>query len=63
MQIRVWKYLDNNSKQLIDLITSENIDYMKEMFNELKDLYNYWNYEVEKRGFWYENNPKRVCII
>ena len=51
MQIRVWKYLDNNSKQLVDLITSENLDYMKEILKELKELYNYWNYEVEKRGF------------
>ena len=51
MQIRVWKYLDNDSKRLIDLIDSDNLDFIKECYILLKELYDNWNYEVEKVGF------------
>lgn len=51
MQIRVWKYLNNGSKQLVDLIDNDNITFMRVIYKELKEMYNYYNYEVEKKGF------------
>ena len=51
MQIRVWKYLDNGSKQLVDLVDNDSITFMRVMYKELKEMYDFWNYEIEKRGF------------
>lgn len=50
-QIRVWKYLDDNTKELKDLVVNDNIDFMKLYYKELKELYDFWNYEIEKVGF------------
>lgn len=50
-QIRVWKYLDDNTKELKDLVVNDNIDFMKSYYKEVKELYDFWNYEIEKVGF------------
>ena len=51
MEIRVWKYINDTQKQLIDLITSENKDFIKEMYKLMVEMYDFWNYEIEKIGF------------
>lgn len=50
-QLRVWKYLNNNNKQLKDIIKSDDLDFIKLVYIEFKNLYNYYNYAIEKIGF------------
>ena len=50
-QLRVWKYLDNNNKQLKDIIENDDLKFMKLIYKEFKKMYYYYNYEIEKIGF------------
>lgn len=50
-ELRVWKLLDDSKKQLIDMYQSHNLQFMCELLGEYKDLYSFWNYEIEKVNF------------
>lgn len=50
-EIRVWKYLSNDSKQLIEMYTSKNLIFMYELLKEYKKSYSFWNYDIEKINF------------
>lgn len=50
-EIRVWKYLNDSNKQLIDMYKSKNLVFMYELLKEYKKLYSFWNYEIEKINF------------
>lgn len=49
--IRIWKWLDDTHKRLMETYTSDNLDFMQECYELDLELYNFWNYEVEKVGF------------
>ena len=50
-ELRVWKYLDSNKKQLIDIYKSQNLSFMYELLEQYQELYNFWNYNIEKINF------------
>lgn len=52
VQVRVWKYLDDTGiqKQLIDMVESENIDFIKEIVSLYNDIYDNWNFQIEIKG-------------
>lgn len=50
-ELRVWKYLTNDSKQLVDMYKSHNLEFMYELLEEYRELYSFWNYEIEKVNF------------
>ena len=50
-ELRIWKYINNSSKQLIDTYKSNNLIFMYELLKQYKELYNFWNYEIEKINF------------
>ena len=49
--LRVWKILDNNANQLIDIVESDNKAYINKMLKLLNELYCYYNYKVELKRY------------
>lgn len=50
-ELKVWKYINENSKQLVDMYKSHNLLFMYDLLKEYKELYDFWNYEIEKINF------------
>ena len=45
--LRAWKIQEDGTKRLMDLVESSNPRYIKNCHKLFKELYCYWNYEVE----------------
>jgi hypothetical protein len=45
--IRAWKLIDHNNKRLIDIEETNKKHYADLIYKSFKELYNYYNYEIE----------------